>query len=65
MAGKVLNINGCSPLQYCNGLIGLKPSIAYFSYANRWAQYLKQKRRIKIDFEQTYWEINYANTKIN
>ena len=23
---------GCSPLQLCNGLISLKPAIAYFAY---------------------------------
>ncbi len=26
---------GCSPLQSCNGLISLKPAIAYFAYTNR------------------------------
>lgn len=24
--------NGCSPLQNCNGLIGLKPAFAHFAY---------------------------------
>ena len=28
--------NVCSPLQNCNGLIGLKPAIAYFAYTHRW-----------------------------
>lgn len=27
--------NGCSPLQHFNGLIGLKPAIAYFAYTKR------------------------------
>ncbi len=27
--------NGCSPLQNSNGLIGLKPAIAYFAYTYR------------------------------
>lgn len=27
---------GCSPLQSCNGLISLKPTIAYFAYTYRW-----------------------------
>ncbi len=27
--------NNCSPLQNCNGMIGLKPEIAYFAYTNR------------------------------
>jgi len=27
--------NGCSPLQNCNGLIGLKSAIAYFAYTQR------------------------------
>jgi len=31
-SGEVLNWGGCSPLQLCNGLIILKPAIAYFSY---------------------------------
>ena len=26
---------GCSPLQSCNGLISLKPAIAYFAYTQR------------------------------
>lgn len=26
---------GCSPLQKCNGLISLKPAIAYFAYTQR------------------------------
>lgn len=29
---------GCSPLQNCNGLINLKPAIAYFAYTKRYAQ---------------------------
>lgn len=28
-------INGCSPLQNSNGLINLKPAIAYFAYTQR------------------------------
>ena len=27
--------NGCSPLQNRNGLISLKPAIAYFAYTHR------------------------------
>jgi len=27
---------GCSPLQNRNGLISLKPAIAYFAYTKRW-----------------------------
>ena len=34
---------GCSPLQYCNGLISLKPAIAYFAYTKRYAQNFKKK----------------------
>ena len=30
--------SGCSPLQLCNGLISLKPAIAYFEYTKRWQQ---------------------------
>jgi len=33
------NFNGCSPLQLLNGLIGLKPAIAYFAYTNRYGQF--------------------------
>ena len=33
--------SGCSPLQISNGLISLKPSIAYFAYTYRWATYKK------------------------
>lgn len=29
--------NGCSPLQLCNGLTGLKPATAYFAYTQRYA----------------------------
>ncbi len=29
--------NGCSPLQHHNGLINLKPAIAYFAYTQRYA----------------------------
>lgn len=36
---------GCSPLQNCNGLISLKPEIAYFAYTER-CQQLK-----KTDYE--------------
>ena len=31
--------NGCSPLQIRNGLISLKPAIAYFAYTHRWLQF--------------------------
>lgn len=34
---------GCSPLQLLNGLIGLKPAIAYFAYTQRWAILRKKK----------------------
>ncbi len=27
---------GCIPIQNCNGLISLKPAIAYFAYTKRW-----------------------------
>jgi hypothetical protein len=30
--------SSCSPLQNCNGLIGLKPAIAYFAYTKRYGQ---------------------------
>jgi len=33
--------NGCSPLQNYNGLISLKPVIAYFAYTHRCAQFEK------------------------
>ena len=29
-------LKGCSPLQHRNGLISLKPAIAYFAYTKRW-----------------------------
>ena len=29
------NFSDCSPLQNCNGLISLKPAIAYFAYTYR------------------------------
>lgn len=29
------NFKGCSPLKNCNGLISLKPAIAYFAYTYR------------------------------
>jgi hypothetical protein len=32
---------GCSPIQLCNGLISLKPIIAYFAYTYRWRQVKK------------------------
>ena len=35
--------NGCSPLQNRNGLISLKPAIAYFAYTHR---YVPQKDEI-------------------
>lgn len=31
---------GCSPLQHRNGLISLKPAIAYFAYTQRYTQLL-------------------------
>lgn len=33
---------GCSPLQNCNGLISLKPAIAYIAYTKRYAQFKKK-----------------------
>ena len=33
-----IKLKGCSPFQLLNGLIGLKPAIAYFAYTQRWAQ---------------------------
>src|SRR5690606_5245037 len=39
--------NGCSPLQNCNGLISLKPAIAYFAYTKRCATF-DQKMRNRI-----------------
>lgn len=30
-----IKFKGCSPLQHPNGLIGLKPAIAYFAYTQR------------------------------
>ncbi len=30
--------NGSSPLQICNGMISLKPAIAYFAYTKRCTQ---------------------------
>lgn len=30
-------LKGCSPLQFCNGLTGLKPAIAYSPYIYRYA----------------------------
>jgi len=32
------NFKGCSPLQHLNGLIGLKPAIAYLPYTQRYLQ---------------------------
>ena len=37
---------GSSPLQNCNGLIGLKPAIAYFAYTYRYGQ-AKEKKKEK------------------
>ena len=34
---------GCSPLQSCNGLISLKPAIAYFAYTQRYRQVYGQR----------------------
>lgn len=31
--------NGSSPLQICNGMISLKPAIAYFAYTKRYASF--------------------------
>lgn len=31
----------CNPLRNRNGLISLKPAIAYFAYTNRWLLYEK------------------------
>ena len=33
------NFKGCSPFQLLNGLIGLKPAIAYFAYTKRCVTY--------------------------
>jgi len=65
MAGEALNMNQLAINNFHCKLKDLCFKTATKQYTNRYAQYLKQKRRIKIDFEQTYWEINYANTKIN
>lgn len=35
---------GCSPLQLLNGLIDLKPAIAYFAYTQRYGQVQKKKK---------------------
>ena len=35
----------CSPLQLLNGLIGLKPAIAYFAYTYRWLPLLNSSNR--------------------
>jgi hypothetical protein len=35
--------NGYGPLHLCNGLIGLKPEIAYFAYTQRCAAYKKSQ----------------------
>lgn len=44
--------NGCSPLQLLNGLISLKPAIAYFAYTYRCAaaytDTVKHEMNIKI-----------------
>lgn len=32
-------VNSCSPLQNCDGLISLKPAIAYFAYTGRYGQF--------------------------
>jgi hypothetical protein len=36
-------LKGCIPLQIRNGLIGLKPAIAYFAYTQRCRQVDKQQ----------------------
>src|SRR5690554_8224643 len=42
---------GCSPLQNCNGLISLKPAIAYFAYTQRYGLYkLKIQKYIFLVF---------------
>jgi hypothetical protein len=43
---------GCSPLQNCNGLISLKPTIAYFAYTQRCRQ-ANALNSIKVPFERT------------
>lgn len=35
-------LNGCSPLQLLNGLISLKPAIAYFAYTQRYNPFNKE-----------------------
>ena len=37
--------NGCSLLQLLNGLIGLKPAIAYFAYTCRYVQAKKMLQK--------------------
>lgn len=39
---------GCSPLQNRNGLIGLKPAIAYFAYTNRYQQGEEMTETLKM-----------------
>lgn len=40
---------GCSPLQNRNGLIGLKPAIAYFAYTNRYQQGEEKTATMKMN----------------
>jgi hypothetical protein len=42
------NFKGCSPLQLCNGLISLKPAIAYFAYTKRCAQLKNERNESQI-----------------
>lgn len=39
---------GCSPLQLCNGLTHLEPTIAYFAYTKRYAQCNQQPYQIQL-----------------
>ena len=35
---------GCKPLQFLNGLISLKPAIAYFAYTKRYAVFKNRQQ---------------------
>ena len=52
-------IKGCSPLQLCCNLTGMKPANGYYSYTNRWCPCSKTGIFIKF-FEKFQLSDNFS-----
>ena len=59
------NSNGCSPLQNCNGLISLKPAIAYFAYTYRYTPLYCMKKSFLLFLFFINVSITYAQEHID